>query len=67
MENISMSIEIKIIYPDIYNKHIQMIKNIQKPFLGKQDIMSKGIVDMCNKQLIKIMEIAIPNSLIVKK
>lgn len=62
-----MSIEIKIIYPDIYNKHVEMIKNIQKPHLGKEDFMSKLIVDMCTKQLIKIAQVAIPETMLVKK
>ena len=35
--------QIKIIYPDIHNQHIKMIKDIQKPFLGKQDTLSKVI------------------------
>ncbi len=59
--------QIKIIYPDIHNQHIKMIKDIQKPFLGKQDTLSKVIVDLCNKQLIKIMEVAIPKYLWKKK
>ena len=60
-------IECKIIYPDIHNEHVQMIKNIQKPFLNKTDPLSSTIVDMCNKQLIKIMEVSIPNQLIKKE
>ena len=59
--------KIEIIYPDIYNQHIKMIKGIQKPFLGKSDILSKAMVDLCNKQLIKINEIAIPKYLLKKK
>ncbi len=59
--------EIKIIYSDIHNQHVQMIKNIQKPFLGKSDILSKAMVDLCNKQLIKIHEVAIPKYLLRKK
>jgi len=43
-----------------------MIKNIQKPFLGKLDVFSKVMVDLCNKQLIKIAEVAIPKYLIRK-
>lgn len=56
--------KIEIIYPDIHNQHIRMIKDIQKPFLGKSDILSKAIVDLCNKQLIKINEVAIPKYLL---
>lgn len=59
--------KIKIIYPDIYNQYIKMIKDIQKPFLGKQDILSKAMVDLCNKQLIRINEVAIPKYLLRKK
>ncbi len=59
--------KIEIIYSDIHNQHVQMIKNIQKPFLGKSDILSKAMVDLCNKQLIKINEVAIPLCLIRKK
>ncbi len=59
--------KIEIIYPDIHNQHIRMIKDIQKPFLGKQDILSKVMVDLCNKQLIKINEVATPKYLIRKK
>ena len=61
-----MSMEIKIIYPDIYNQHVKMIKNIQKPHLGKEDPMSKLIVDMCTNQLIKIAQVAIPERLVKK-
>ena len=50
-------IKIEIIYPDIHNQHIKMIKDLQKPFLRKQDTLSKVIVDFCNKQLIKILQI----------
>ncbi len=59
--------KIEIIYPDIHNQHIKMIKNIQKPFIGKQDTLSKAMVDICNKQLIKINEVAIPKYLLVQE
>ncbi len=61
-----MGIEIKIIYPDIYEKHVKMIKNIQKSFLGKSDMFSKTMVEMCTNQLIKITQVSIPERLIKK-
>ncbi len=57
-------IKIEIIYPDIHNQHVQMIKNIQKPCLGKSNILSKITVDLCNQQLIKINEVAIPKYIV---
>ncbi len=57
----------KIIYSNIHNQHIKMIKNIQKPFIGKPDILSKAMVNVCNQQLIKINEVATPKYLIRKK
>ncbi len=55
--------KIEYIFPDIYYKYIKIIKKIQKPLLGK-NIISNSIVDMYNKQLIKIAEVSIPNILI---
>ena len=60
-------IKIEIIYPDIHNQHIKMIKSFQKPFLGKSDPLSCAMVDLYNKQLIKIAELAIPEYLWRKK